>query len=272
MHLHSSISDGLYSPSKLMEICAENNLKAVALTDHESTDGITEAQEAGKRLGIEVIPGVEIGAFFYGREIHLLGYFAAPDPRLEKMLSSLRNGRYERMAGMLALLSGKEIKINMGDIRKEARKAAPSRLHLARALQKKGYVSTISEAFDRYIGRGKPAYIPRLTLKAEEALSLLNRCHAVPVLAHPGITGESDQSLFQLKKAGLKGVEVYHPEHTPGLTLFYKEWALREGLLISGGSDYHGDAKESCPFPGCAGVEYKWIEEIKKILNKAKLK
>ena len=133
MHLHSSISDGLYSPSKLMEICAENNLKAVALTDHESTDGITEAQEAGKRLGIEVIPGVEIGAFFYGREIHLLGYFAAPDPRLEKMLSSLRNGRYERMAGMLALLSGKEIKINMGDIRKEARKAAPSRLHLARA-------------------------------------------------------------------------------------------------------------------------------------------
>lgn len=270
MHLHSSFSDGLYPPNRLVEICARNNrLKAIALTDHESTEGVEEAQKAGRRLGIEVIPGVEIGTVFQGREIHLLGYFASSDSRLEKELSSLRAGRYERMAGMLALLSGKGVKVRMEDVEEEAGEAAPGRLHLARLLHKKGYVTTISEAFERFIGRGKVAYIPRLTLKTEDAISLLNSCGAVPVLAHPGITNENSQSLFHFKKSGLKGIEVYHPEHTPGLTLFYREWARREGLLITGGSDFHGDDKESCPFPGCASVEYRCVEEIKKMWDRA---
>ncbi|NLZ29048.1 MAG: PHP domain-containing protein, partial [Firmicutes bacterium] len=213
MHLHSSISDGLYSPTRLVEICARNDsLKAIALTDHESTEGVEEAQKAGHRLGIEVIPGVEIGTVFQGREIHLLGYFVSFDPRLEKKLSSLRTGRYERMARMLALLSGKGIKVCLEDVEEEAGGAAPGRLHLARLLHKKGYVTTISEAFERFIGRGKAAYIPRLTLKIEEAISLLNSCGAVPVLAHPGITNENSQSLFHFKKSGLQGIEVYHPE------------------------------------------------------------
>ncbi len=266
LHLHSTASDGLYTPSKLIELVSKRGLSAVALTDHETISGIGEAQEAGKKFGVEVIPGVEISVGLNGRELHILGYLPAISLELDSILFNLRKGRFERMEKMILNLKKMSISVRMEDIEKEAGKAAPGRLHLARLLQKKGYVLTIKEAFDRFLGRGKPAYIPRDKLKPEEAINFLLEAGAVPVLAHPGLTGEESTSLYKLKNEGLKGIEAIHPHHTEGLTLFYKNWALREGLLVTGGSDYHGDNEEACPYPGYVSLDYHYLNLIKKAL------
>lgn len=263
LHLHSNASDGIYSPSELIQLASQRGLSAVALTDHETTEGISEAREAGAENGVEVVSGVEISAGFNGRELHILGYLSSIRPELESILRKLRRGRFKRMEKMIDNLEKMSVTVTWAEIKKEAGNAAPGRLHLARMLQEKGYVQSLTEAFDNYLGKGCPAYIPRDKLKIAEAINILIECDAIPILAHPGVTQEDSKSLYQLVSYGLKGIEVFHPEHTDGLTLFYKNWAEKEGLLITGGSDFHGDKKNSCPYPGCVSVDYSYLESLK---------
>ncbi len=264
-HLHTIASDGLYSPFQLVKLAAECGLTAAAITDHETVAGVKEASKAGSQYNVEVIPGVEISAGYKGRELHLLGYYPEDIDNLEKLLDQLREERFNRMEKMIKVLEKIGFPVEWDDVAGEAGNAAPGRLHLARVMQKKGHVATIEEAFNLYMGRGKPVYIPRVRLKVEEAIKVLLECKAIPVLAHPGVTEEDTDALFTLKKVGLKGIEVFHPEHTRGLTLFYESWARREKMLITGGSDYHGDAKENCPYPGCVSLDYTYLEAMKSL-------
>ncbi len=266
LHLHSTESDGVYSPTELVEMASSSGLSAIALTDHETTKGVNEAINAGNKFALEVIPGVEISVGYKSKELHILGYFPQKFDKLETVLYDLRDGRYTRIAQMIEILNKMSVAVSWEDIKKEIGNAAPGRLHLARVLFKKGYVSSLEEAFNKYLDRGRPVYIPRLRLKTKEAIELLIECNAVPVLAHPGITSEGVQTLQTLKSEGIKGIEVYHPEHSRGQTLFYEQLARQENLLITGGSDFHGDEKNSTRdlnTTSFLGIDYTYLELLK---------
>lgn len=263
LHLHSSKSDGLYTPTSIVKLALKYKLSAISITDHETTAGVHEALEAGKYYGLEVVPGVEVGAYLKNRELHILGYYPGEIDKLEDTLNKYRNERFERMDRMLYVLKKLSLPVNWNEVENEAGNAAPGRLHLARLMFKKGYVLSIDEAFEKYLEKGKPVYIPRVRLQVEEAIKLLIDCNAIPVLAHPGTTNEDTQVLNYLKNAGLKGIEAYHPEHNVKWCLFYEQWAVSKGLVITGGSDFHGDEKESCPHPGYVSVKYSYLDNLK---------
>ena len=267
LHLHTYYSDGIYSPAVIVKKCLDAGLRALAVTDHETTLAFDEVQNEGKQLSLEVICGVEISAGYKKRELHILGYMNSVNPGLTERLSLLRNGRFERMEKMLYKLKKMNVFITPEDIKSEAGKAAPGRLHLARVMVEKGYISSLKEAFERFIGRGCSAYIPRIKLDIGDAINLLKENDALTFLAHPGVTNEGIETVRELKRKGLIGIEVFHPEHSPGMTELYKSIAEREGLLISGGSDYHGEGKPLCKSPGCVNVSYEYFKAIKKSLK-----
>lgn len=262
LHLHSSASDGLLSPAELIKEAAFGGLAAVALTDHDTMAGIGEACAAGQRCGLEVIAGVELSVSTgEQREIHLLGY----DPRhpeiINDILEQLRRERFNRMEKIASRLQKIGFSLTAGEIAAEAKPAAPGRLHLARLMVKRGYCRGTGEAFARYLSRGRPAYLPRKTLQPAAAIDLLHRAGAVPVVAHPGAAGRAH--LPDLVAMGLRGIEVYHPDHSPELIRYYRHQAERLGLLITGGSDFHGDAGHRRVRPGEITVPYRYLSALK---------
>ena len=238
MHIHSTASDGYYDPKKLTEMVARSGLKAFALTDHDTLDGLAEAGHAADKLEIELVPGVEISAVHKEKEIHILGYYPRNTGDLSTVLADLRKGRRFRMEMMVGKLQDRGFRITSEEVVKLAGNAAPGRLHLARLLHQKKYVSTINEAFQLYLGREGPAYVGRKLPEAGDAIELLIQSGAVPVYAHPGEKGKED--LSKLVSLGLQGIEVYHPDHNRNLTALYRDFAENNGLLITGGSDFHG--------------------------------
>ncbi len=262
LHIHSSYSDGLYTPEQIIKMAKQNNLRAVSITDHDTISGLPEAMKYGKLHNIEVVPGVEVSCNFEGREIHVLGYYYYIPGRLEKLLLRFKEDRYERAYRMLNKLKKINIRIGWKELMKEVGKAAPGRLHLARVMVKKGYVNLIEDAFDGFLKRGRPAYIPRKKLSCEETIRILNRSGAVTVLAHPGITGEDRESIGYFKKVGIKGVEAFHSEHEKQQNEYYKKISKEEGLLVTGGSDFHGDG--NIIYPGYISLDYGTLVNIKK--------
>ncbi len=247
LHMHSSASDGVYSPGELVAKVAGAGLSAFALTDHDTINGLTEASVAAGKHNIELVPAVEVSTMIDSREVHILGYYPCREAALLNALENMRLDREVRMEKMISRLRKSGFKINMDNIRDETGKAAPGRLHLARLLLKKKYVHSIDEAFAIYLGRGKAAYVPRQYLAVDEVMKILQDAGAVPVLAHPGINGKSDLKL--LIELGLKGVEVFHPDHSPTLVSFYRQAAERAGLVVTGGSDFHGDKNTAFHYP-----------------------
>ena len=266
LHLHTDASDGVYPPAEVIKLAARAGLKAAAVTDHDTLEGIPEALRAGKEWNIEVVPGVEISVLYQGGEFHLLGYYPARGGELEKALQFMREERYRRMQLMLDRLRDLEIRVSWEEVLSAAGKAAPGRLHLARVLVKKGYCPSTEEAFQRFLDRGRPAYVPRETLSAAQALRLLLKDGAVPVLAHPGEKGKT--VLRNLVRMGLRGVEVYHPDHHAGLQEFYRGQALDLGLFITGGSDFHGDFQTGFREPGSISVPYRCLEQLKRVVRR----
>ncbi len=262
LHLHSTASDGALTPAALIERAAAAGLAAVALTDHDTMAGVEEAREAGRRLGLEVIRGVEISVFDEKQEIHLLGYDPLYPEKLEAVLEAMRCDRYRRIGKMAALLRRQGIPLSEEEIIAEAAPAAPGRLHLARLLVIRGYSAGISEAFSAYLKRGRPAYVPRRTLEPAPAIAALHRAGAVPVVAHPGVEGRA--RLRELVELGLRGVEVYHPDHPPELVRYYRQQAARMNLLITGGSDFHSDRGYQRSRLGAITVPYRCLAALKK--------
>lgn len=245
LHVHTTASDGLVTPSGVVAAALELGLKVVSVTDHDSVEGVPEAIEAARGSALEVLPGVELSVLADdGSDVHLLGYLIDhTDPTLLEALERLRSARFERAVAMVKALSDAGHEVDFDGVLEHAAGGAVGRVHVARALVDAGSVDTIEEAFADLIGRQGPCYVRKASLSALEALELIHNAGGVAVLAHPGVNGES--SLVPLSGAGLDGVEAYHAEHTPAQRSHFAALAERFSLVVTGGSDFHGPGMRS---------------------------
>lgn len=239
LHTHTTASDGLLAARPLVHHALEAGVGVLAVADHDTTASVDEALDAGRALGIEVIPAVEINTDVEAGEIHVLGYFIDHAlPWFQEFLGTLRGGREHRAERMVAKLNALGIPVDYARIRAMA-EGAVGRPHVARALLEVGAVRSTEEAFQKYIGRGGPAYVERMKVTPEDAVRVIHRARGIPVLAHPG-WGVGDELVPPLVEAGLQGLEAYYPDHTPAMTAHYLELATRYHLLVTGGTDFHG--------------------------------
>jgi predicted metal-dependent phosphoesterase TrpH len=242
LHTHSNFSDGLLSPAALVEEAASRGVRYLGLTDHDTVAGIPEAREAGTRFGVEVIPGVELSTSLAGGEgVHLLGYFLdVENPTLLNGLAGYAAARQERMTRMIERLKLIGAAIDEERIQEIAGHGTVGRPHLARALMEAGHATSVPDAFDRYIGQGKPAYVPRPRVDPRDAIALVQAAGGVAVLAHPFWPGGVESVLDSLVPFGLRGMEVDYGDYTPEDRQTLREIATRRGLIATGGSDFHG--------------------------------
>jgi predicted metal-dependent phosphoesterase TrpH len=251
-HTHSNCSDGVLSPTALVELALSRGVEIMALTDHDSTEGLPEALEAASRHpGFTLIPGVEMSTDIPGSEVHVLGYFLDPkDGHLQKELARLRSSRRDRGRRMVEKLRDFGMDISWERVQEIADGGAVGRPHVAQALVEKGYVGSAQEAFDRYIGRNGPAYVERTKMTPAEAVAFLHQRRALPVLAHPRELENLEDLLPTLQEAGLAGIEVYYQDYDEASIERLLTTARRHGLLPTGGSDYHGLGGEHERLPG----------------------
>jgi len=241
LHLHTTRSDGTLSPSALVAAAAERGVLLIAITDHDDVGGIAPAQAAAPALGVTVISGVEINTEVGREDVHILGYGFPPDSSvLLEGLQHRRADRLLRMDAMLERLTAIGLPVDKERVLTIAGRGSVGRPHLARALVDAGYVPTLTEAFDRYIGNRGPAYVPRTPFRPEDAIALLHAAGGLAGLAHPGKLGDARRIIRRLREAGLDALEVYHSDHTPPVAARMARYAGEYGLLATGGSDSHG--------------------------------
>jgi 3',5'-nucleoside bisphosphate phosphatase len=240
LHLHSRHSDGSDDPASLVEEAAKGGLQVISLTDHDTIDGIPEAQEAGLRLGVRVIAGVELSAEFLGHEVHLLVYgFNPASADLINAMARSRHEREQRAERMVQRLNQSGIPITMEKVRRTAGNASLGRPHLAEALLRARVVGTIQEAFDRYLNPGRPAFVAREHLSLQSAKSTVQQAAGVLVLAHPHLN-LSSANIRALVDAGIDGLETSHPRLKSSQSRELASLAQEKGILATGGSDFHG--------------------------------
>ncbi len=263
LHVHSYYSDGVLMPSEIVRRAVAAGLAAVSITDHDTVSGQAEALETGKDLPIEVVTGVEFTVMEKGTEIHILGYHF--DPEDEGMVSCTRSrelSRRDRAAKILDRLSDIGVTLDIGEVEKESGEGAIGRLHIAKLLREKGYVTSIQEAFDRYIGSGRPAFVERKVLGIEEAVSVIRGGGGAAVWAHPGQAIRRTKLVARIVGAGISGLEAYHPNHTPDLVRLVCGVARRQGLVCTGGSDFHFVEVMKADIGGVT-VPYEAVLELK---------
>ena len=269
LHTHSTFSDGTFTPLQLVKYAEEKGLKAFALTDHDTTEGVKEAKSI--ETNVEVISGVEISTRYDKKEIHIVGlYVNENDADLNKQLKYYREKRVTRNFEILEKLNSLGVDITIDDVKESCTGDVISRAHIAKALVSKGFVGSYTEAFDRYLGDNKCAYVPRETLNYEESMELITKAGGVPVLAHPILYKMSDTNLenmmVKLRQKGLKAVEVYYSTHSNSDTQHIMAMANRVGLIYSGGSDFHGATKPKIDMGtgmGKLAVPYEILEKIR---------
>ena len=259
LHIHTRASDGGMLAEEAVRQAREVGLAAVGIADHDSVDGIGAALEAGEKYEVEVIPSIELSAYLYNSELHILGYFINwRDERFRGMLQMFREVRLNRAKQMVERLRGLGLGISYEDVLVEAGKGAVGRPHVARALTNHGYVESINGAFEQYIGTGGPAYVDKYRLPSAEAIQEIRRIGGVPVLAHP-LYGFREEMLPELLKQGLRGIEVYHSKHDISATRRFEDLARRHKLLVTGGSDSHGFDVQI----GTVRIPYQLVEKLK---------
>ena len=253
LHTHSTASDGLFSPTELVRRASEAELTLIGLTDHDTTNGVAEAQAAGASLGVTVIPGVEINTTITDSqgEAHVLGYYLDVDqPAFQATLAFLRDAREKRGERIVQQLRDQGINVEWSRVR-ELAKGTVGRPHVALALIEAGYAADVSDAFARYLTRGKAGYVPRFKLAPEQAIQLIRSAQGVPVLAHPaGITGLAETVLPTLVQAGLLGLECYYGQYDDETVARLLALANAHDLIATGGSDYHGPNIHPTPLGG----------------------
>lgn len=245
LHMHSSFSDGSYTPEELIAMAEEKGLYGVSLTDHDTTKGVPDFVRAAEGKSVRVMTGVEISAKFHGGTMHILGYGINPDDRfLQEHLEWIREGRTARNKEILNSLVELGFHITWEEVAGYAGDEVVGRPHFAMALIKHGYVNDKDEAFDKYLGKGKPGYAERRRFDPEDSIKLIHRAGGLAVLAHPFTLNLSSwalrKKLVELADAGLDGMEVYYSEHSPKLQKQYLKMAKDAGLIVTGGSDFHG--------------------------------
>ena len=259
LHIHSTTSDGTMNPSELVLYAHKKGLKAIAITDHDTIEGIEQALAAGGRVGMEVIPGIELSVKYGIHNVHLLGYlFDYRHKELHVALEQLQAGRMERNKKILAKLGRLGCPLHLHELEESAGSGQTGRPHIARLMVEKGYVQSMDEAFVKYLGQEGLAYTSRFIYQVEEAIDLIQQAGGIAVLAHPLQLDKSvddlDHAVRQLCTMGLDGIEVYYPSHSRSFRKRLIALAEKYGLLMTGGSDYHGSIRPGTSLAGGKNV------------------
>lgn len=261
LHVHTNASDGALSPAQILEEAQWHGVSAVAITDHDTVSGLPAALAAGRERNIEVIPGVELSCRYENTEVHLVGLLIEPDAKFIALLEHLRRCRETRMDKMLAnLRSIFNINVDKSEL-DVLPGTAFGRPHLARALVAKGIVRNTSEAFDRFLGDNGPVYVEREHLSVADGIAMLHRIHGVSILAHPGVSGITD-NLDVFREMGVMGMETHYPQYSPAMEKKLSAYCGDWGLLQSGGSDFHSNERGGSL--GAPHVPYEFLLQMKK--------
>ncbi len=264
LHIHSTASDGVFTPSEIVHQALGRELAVIALTDHDTLGGVAEAQRAAASTNLEVITGVEVNAEGDWGDLHFLGYYVDPENGLlRERLQAMRDARVGRARKMVERLREMGMGLEWEEVRTLASGDSVGRPHVARALLNRGHVATMQEAFDRFIGNDGPAYVPRLRLTPSEVIEAIIGAGGVPVLAHPGHYWAALERLPKFVEYGLRGVEVYYPDHSPEEIKVLLGLCQKYDLLFTGGSDFHGPAvREGAPL-GSVYVPMECVERLR---------
>lgn len=243
LHVHTNHSDGRLSPAKMVDLAAKKGLSGIAITDHDTITGISEAiKQSLQYENFKIIPGIELSCIYKDEEVHILGYFIDyKNPVIRKVTNNLKLNRMERSQKIINKLNYLNLKISLEDIKVFSRDDYIGRPHIARALINKGYVYTVQEAFDKYLNKGKAAYVEPQSLTIKESIKLIKSNKGIAVLAHPGLLKDKN-IINHCIELGVDGIECMHSKHSKSnIELFYKI-AQENDLIVTGGSDCHGDS------------------------------
>src|SRR5439155_4061373 len=261
LHLHTNFSDGTYTPEEVARRAGLLGLVAVALTDHDTVEGCARMSAACNRAGLEFIPATELTAESDGSELHLLGYFVdTQDPKLLTEMSKFQQVRQDRIREMVARLNKLHVPLQAEAVFAIANCRSPGRPHVGRALVMGGFCSSLDEAFERFLKKDRPAWVPKFKISALDAIALIHHAGGLAVMAHPGLN-RTDQIIPDLVDSGLDGLECFHTKHTPSTSERYVRMAKEYNLAITGGSDCHGLSKGK-PLIGTVKLPYLYVEQL----------
>lgn len=266
LHVHSSASDGLLAPAQLIDLAAEKGLKVVAITDHDTVAGVAAARLRGQETGVEVVAGIELSCGWEGRDasIHVLGLFVDETaPALTQLLLEQKNFRYLRALKIVDLLEKTGLDV---DELRERFAASPDRVlgrpHIARFLQEKGYIKDFQEAFNRYLARGCPAYVPKDHVEPEKGIEAIRNAGGIAIIAHPGLIPDWDDVWQRIENMPWNGIETYYSEHTTSQVRKFAAIVAQRNWASTGGSDYHGDYGKHINRLGGYGLEKPQYEAL----------
>lgn len=260
LHVHTNHSDGLYSPREIVDLAIKENLQGIAITDHDSISAIEEALEYTNKINkLKIIPGIELSCIYKKEEVHILGYFIDyKDQDLLKKSKTIKNSRVERGIKMVERLNLLGINISIEEVKQLSKYDYIGRPHIARVLINKGYAEDIADAFAKYLAIGKPAYVDRYRISIKETISLINNAGGLAVLAHPGLIKDTSIINYCISE-GIEGLECIHPKHSDYDTSYLIDIAKSKDLIITSGSDFHGDINNA---KSALGKYYVGIDTI----------
>ncbi len=262
LHLHTHFSDGTYSPEELVGHGVRYNLKGMALTDHDTVEGCARMAAACAAAGIEFVPASELTAELHDTELHILGYFLdTSHPRLLRELAHFQSVRQNRIREMVARLNKLGIPLRAETVFAIANCQSPGRPHVGRALVQEGFCSSLDEAFDRFLKRNRPAWVPKSKISARDAIALIHEAGGLAVMAHPGLN-RTDDIIPELVAAGMDGIECFHTKHSTATSEHYLMIADKHGLLVTGGSDCHGMNKGK-PLIGGVKIPFAFLDRLR---------
>lgn len=276
LHIHTTASDGTDPPRAAVEKAASLGLAAVSITDHDSVSGVPEAMRAGAELGVEVVPGIEVSSDYRDNNVHILGYFIDPAaPELRPVLDWVKTERDERNEKIAAMFERDGFDISLAQLREEYPDSVLGRPHFCEHLMRKGYISSVKEGFEKFLGEGKPYYLPKRRISIAKAVETIVAAGGVPVLAHPMQYHYPEPELIELietaKALGIRALEAYYSEFSAEQTAWLLHAAEKYGMGVSGGSDYHGTRKTHISMgTGCGNlaIPYSGLEELRKLRRK----
>ena len=262
LHLHTQFSDGTFTPEELVERASKLGFAAIALTDHDTVEGCARAAAACAASGMEFISGTELTAEHAGTEVHILAYFVDTQNQvLLTRIAGFQSVRQNRIREMVAALNQLGIPLQAESVFALANCKSPGRPHVARALVKEKLIGSLDEAFERYLKKGRPAWVPKTKMSALEAVELIHQAGGLAVMAHPGLN-RTDEIIPELVAAGLEGIECFHTKHSTAMAERYLGIADKYHLLVTGGSDCHGFSKVK-PLIGTVKLPYEHVQKLK---------